>query len=445
MDAIYNALNQEPGVALHGDGALPSCFAVTDLAVASIGAVGQAIARLQQVLGGKPGAVAVDRRLASLWFSRSIYPIGWELAATWDAIAGDYETADGWIKLHTNLPHHRRAALGVLGCASDKATVERAVRHWNAEELETAIVEAGGVAAAMRSAEAWAAHPQGRAVAAEPLINWSENGKAVIREIPLTQARPLNGLRVLDLTRVLAGPVATRTLAGFGAEVLRIDPYGWEEANVVPDITLGKRCSRLNLKDKDDRFAFENLLQTADVLVHGYRPGALERLGYGTDARRAMNSNLIDISLDAYGWCGPWRNRRGFDSLVQMSCGIAHAGMKWREDNKPVPLPVQALDHATGYLMAAASITALAMGLQKGELRSARLSLARTGKLLLASPQIKHGKFALEACSKDFAVETEQTPWGRAKRLRPPLVIEGAEMAWDRPACSLGSAEPVWA
>lgn len=444
MDAIYNALNQEPGVALHGDGALPSCFAVTDLAVASIGAVGQAIARLQQVLGGKPGAVAVDRRLASLWFSRSIYPIGWGLAATWDAIAGDYETADGWIKLHTNLPHHRRAALGVLGCASDKATVERAVRHWNAEELETAIVEAGGVAAAMRSAEAWAAHPQGRAVAAEPLINWSENGKAVIREIPLTQARPLNGLRVLDLTRVLAGPVATRTLAGFGAEVLRIDPYGWEEANVVPDITLGKRCSRLNLKDKDDKSTFKKLLQTADVLVHGYRAEALARLGYGKAERHALNSNLIDISLNAYGWSGPWRNRRGFDSLVQMSCGIAHAGMKWREDNKPVPLPVQALDHATGYLMAAASITALTIALQKRQLRSARLSLARTATLLQENIQTGHGGMSLLPRLEDFASSQEQTPWGIARRLRPPLTIEGAEMAWHSPACALGSAVPAW-
>lgn len=212
----------------------------------------------------------------------------------------------------------------------------------------------------------------------------------------------------------------------------------------MPDITLGKRCSRLNLKDKSDRILFENLLLTADVLVHGYRPEALERLGYGTGARRAMNSNLIDVSLDAYGWSGPWRNRRGFDSLVQMSCGIAHAGMAWRGSTKPEPLPVQALDHATGYLMAAASITALAMGLQKGELRSARLSLARTGKLLLENPQTKQGKFTLEAGSKDFSIETEQTPWGEARRLKPPLTIEGTKVAWDRPACSLGSAEPVW-
>lgn len=202
MDAIYNALKQEPAVATHGDGSLPSCFAVTDLAVASIGAVGQAIAWLQKALGGKPGAVAVDRRLASLWFSGSIYPIGWELAATWDAIAGDYETADGWIKLHTNLPHHRRAVLGVLGCAADKATVGHAVRHWNAEELETAIFEAGGVAAAMRSEEDWIIHPQGRAVAEEPLIAWSELTEVSLRDLPLSLERPLRGLRVLDLTRV---------------------------------------------------------------------------------------------------------------------------------------------------------------------------------------------------------------------------------------------------
>ena len=178
----------------------------------------------------------------------------------------------------------------------------------------------------MRTSEEWVAHPQGLAVAQEPLINWFSSRKTKPKSWAATPKRPLNGLKVLDLTRVLAGPVATRTLAGFGAQVLRIDPPEWEEPNVIPDVTLGKRCTRLDLTHPKDRATFEALLSEADILVHGYRNGALEGLGYGLTERQSLNPNLIEASLNAYGWTGPWATRRGFDSLVQMACGIAEAG-----------------------------------------------------------------------------------------------------------------------
>ena len=161
------------------------------------------------------------------------------------------------------------------------------------------------------------------------------------------------------MTRVLAGPVATRFLAGFGAEVLRIDLPGWDEPAIVPDVTLGKHCARLDLRQPRDRNTWEGLLQAADVLVHGYRPGALAGLGLDAEQRRALCPGLVDVSLDAYGWDGPWRGRRGFDSLMQMSCGIAAAGMTMLNRDRPTPLPVQALDHATSYIMAAAAVRGL--------------------------------------------------------------------------------------
>lgn len=150
-----------------------------------------------------------------------------------------------------------------------------------------------------------------------------------------TASRPLAGIKVLDLTRVLAGPVATRFLAGLGARVLRIDPPDWDEPGVVPEVTLGKNCARLDLRQTADRARFEALLSDCDMIVHGYRPGALDRLGYGFDLRRALRPGLIDISLCAYGWSGPWAARRGFDSLVQMSCGIADRGRVWRQTDRP--------------------------------------------------------------------------------------------------------------
>ena len=425
---------------------LPSCFAVTDLAAHSIGAVGGALAQLLQVLSitSETASVQVDRRLSSLWFQYSLAPIGWRLPPIWDSIAGDYKSNDGWIKLHTNLPHHRRAALAVLGCDADRSVVARAVANWSASVLESEIVKEGGVAAAMRSRDEWTAHPQGAAIADEPLIGWSPLRTGNARSWSATRSAPLAGLRVLDLTRVLAGPVATRTLAGFGADVLRIDPYGWEEDNIVPDITLGKRCACLDLTAKEDRAVFESLLREADLLVHGYRPGALDGLGYGEAVRREFAPNMIEVKLDAYGWTGPWRDRRGFDSLVQMSCGIANEGMRWARADKPTPLPVQALDHATGYLLAAAALRALAWRERGDGIRHARLSLARTAELLLAHPQNAPEAAPIDARDVDYAATAEVTPWGSAKRLKPPLNIEGTKMVWQRPACELGSAPAAW-
>jgi hypothetical protein len=452
-----------------GAGDLPSYYPVTDLAAASVGAAALALRQLIIAQGGAAAPVLVDRRLASLWFGWSIHPTGWQRPPLWDAVAGDYATADGWIRLHTNAIHHRDAALAVLGCAVDREAVARAVAGWQGEALEAAVVGNGGCAAKMRSAPEWRAHPQGIAVAAEPLIaidagardagpgtgtgtgtDAGAGGATSGWPGAATPARPLAGLKVLDLTRVLAGPVATRFLAGYGADVLRIDPPDWNEPGVVPEVTLGKRCARLDLRQAAGRAIFERLLAQADVLVHGYRPAALERLGYGEQCRRALNPGLIDVSLDAYGWSGPLAGRRGFDSLVQMSCGIAEHGMRAQGAGKPVPLPVQALDHATGYLMAAAVLRGVLFRHTEHRVMRARLSLARTAQLLAdasAAPAMTMdggGQALAPAGDADLAPLVERTEWGPARRLLPPVAVGGATMAWDRPAAALGSAPPSW-
>jgi crotonobetainyl-CoA:carnitine CoA-transferase CaiB-like acyl-CoA transferase len=299
----------------------------------------------------------------------------------------------------------------------------------------------------MRSLAQWQAHPQGQAVAAEPLVAFDAVAAAAAagRDWRWSAARPLAGLRVLDLTRVLAGPVATRFLAGYGAEVLRIDPPGWNEPGVIPEVTPGKRCARLDLQRPADRAVFDRLLAGADLLVHGYRPGALDRLGYDSAALRQRHPQLITVALDAYGWTGPLAGRRGFDSLVQMSCGIAHHGMQARQAAQPVPLPVQALDHATGYLMAAAAVRALIARLADGGTWHARLSLARTAALLAAAPVPAEPQPALAPPGDDdFATALEQTAWGPARRYRPPVSVEGVPMSWTRPAGSLGASLPAW-
>lgn len=424
-------------------GALPSAFAVTDLACASIATAGQAISELLQQQTGRLPALEVDRRLASFWFATSIRPIGWSIPPLWDKIAGDYETHDGWIRLHTNAPHHRNAAEQVLGHCFDRSAMAAKVARWAKNDLEHAIVEAGGCAAEMRSWQQWIAHPQGLAVNAEPLIHFATDNGESSTTWQGSVAQPLAGLKVLDLTRVLAGPIASRFLAGMGADVLRIDPPHWNEPGVVPEVTLGKRCARLDLHNSTDRGVFETLLKGADILLHGYRADALDRLGYGAAERQNLAPGLIDVCLSAYGWSGPWQNRRGFDSLVQMSCGIAEAGMGWKPTDQPTPLPVQALDHATGYLMAASAVKLLAERLRGGRGGSARLSLARTAKLLVEQGPGTHEPLLTED-KDDHGRVIEQTAWGPAHRLHVPLKITGTPLQWAIPAGELGSHRAQW-
>jgi hypothetical protein len=443
----WSAIGGQPGAAdeviFLGSGGLPSPFAVTDVASAAIATAALSVAEFLREVHGERASIVVDRRMSSLWFSASIRPIDWR-PPPWDPIAGDYATRDGWIRLHTNAPAHRAAAERTLGATGDRTAIARLVAQWSKSDLEQSVLEAGGCAAEMRSMSEWQEHPQGRAVATEPLVHLAMLGPVAIQKWSLSAARPLQGLRVLDLTRVLAGPVASRFLAGYGAEVLRIDPPDWDEPTVVPEVTLGKRCARLNLHEHGGRGTFEHLLSSADVLLHGYRPGALDRLGYDSQTRRRLSPGLIDVTLDAYGWSGPWAARRGFDSLVQMSAGIADCGMKRACADRPIPLPVQALDHATGYLMAATAIRGVTVRLTRGNGSTARLSLARTAKLVFdhpANPQ--EPPFARETDS-DRSPQIELTDWGKAQRLVPPVQISNVPMQWDFPARDLGSGAPHW-
>ncbi len=425
-------------------GDLPSVFAVSDFAAAAVAVAGAAVAELVGTkLGTLPG-VTVNRRLSSLWFGWSLRAEGWERPAVWDPIAGDYPTADGWIRLHTNAPHHRAAALSVLGVPGDKPEVARAVADWTADALETAVVQSNGCAAAMRTMAAWATHAQGESVSREPLVIARTTDDVCDSRWSSTPDRPLGGIRVLDLTRVLAGPIATRFLAGLGADVLRIDPPTWDEPGVIPEVTLGKRCARLDLRNASERAIFVELLRCADVLVHGYRADALEKLGLDAGTRRTIRPGLVDVSLNAYGWSGPWRNRRGFDSLVQMSAGIADAGMRLFGKDRPSPLPVQALDHATGYLMAAAAVRGLAQRTSTARGFEARTSLARTAQLLISEPAETATRDFDPATEDEWSESIEATEFGPARRLRPPVAIAGAPMHWERPAVKLGSSAPAW-
>jgi crotonobetainyl-CoA:carnitine CoA-transferase CaiB-like acyl-CoA transferase len=436
-------LDASQPVRLTGAATLDSAYPVSDLAAASIASAGLAVADLCAAAGLARPDVAVDRGLADAWFGFALTPVGWSIPSPWDPIAGDYAAlGGGWIRLHTNAPRHRAAALRVLGVEAEREHVAAAVARWSADELEEAVVAEGGCAATLRTPDEWSVHPQGSAVAREPLVAIDDTDPdAAGSGWDPSPERPLAGLRVLDLTRVLAGPVATRLLAGLGADVLRIDPPDWDEPGVVPDMMIGKRAARLDARDPADRERLLALLAGADVLVHGYRSDALDRLGLGDAIRRTVRPGLVDVSLDAYGHTGPWVARRGFDSLVQMSTGIAGSGLRQGTAAKPTPLPVQALDHATGYLMAAAALAGLARRVRHARGSRARLSLARTALELENARSLPSRPVATGSAHPGIPIDTA---WGSATLPPPPLTLTGVRIGWDRGPRPLGSDAPIW-
>ncbi len=445
LKEIWGAVRGNPveidKISFIGQGNLPSYFAVTDFASATMGAAGLALAELTDA-----PRVTTDRRLASLWFNKTISPIDWKIPSEPALGPTDYKTRDGWIRLHTNAPHHLDAALRVLGVPAKRDAVIAAVSCWDALELESAMIANGACAAQMRSWDDWQRHPQGQSVLAEPLLHWRQGTQGSITHWPADREHPLKGLRVLDMTRVLAGPAATRLLAGLGANVLRVDPPWWDEPSGAPEMSLGKRCTRLDLREKQDLEHWKKLLSEADIFVHGYRSDALSALGLDAEQRQAIRPGLIDVSLDAYGFTGPWRYRRGFDSLVQMSMGIAEAGQRLSGSERPFPLPVQALDHGTGYLLATATLRALTTRKQTGLGTIVNGSLARTGALLMQTldANLINEPVIRPIEPADWSDSLENTQWGLAKRLKWPTSIPGPRMDWTIGAGALGRHPATW-
>ncbi|MFN8016746.1 MAG: CoA transferase [Acidimicrobiales bacterium] len=417
-------------------GALASPFDVTGFASACVAAAATAVAELAALRRGSPApAVVVDREAASAAFRYEALarPEGWELPPVWDPVAGDYEAADGWIRLHTNYAHHLDAVLAVLGVPAERSEVAAAVARWKADELEAAVVGAGGCAAAMRTEEAWDRHPAGVATAGErPMVlaadlPGSATGPTLAELAP--GGGPLAGVRVLDLTRVIAGPTGTRYLAAHGADVLRIDPPGFDEVPaLLPEVTAGKRCAALDLRSDVGRDRFGSLVAEAHVVVGGLRPGAMAGLGWAPEDLRRLNPTLVTVTHDASGWSGPWAGRRGFDSLVQMSTGIAATGQEVAGAARPTPLPAQALDHGVGHLVAAAACRGLMRLLRDGVAGDARGSLvgaANVVRSLRRPDEVPAGPVDLAA----RATEPAATAWGPMRRVPLAGAIEGARPA----------------
>ncbi|HXX49615.1 MAG TPA: CoA transferase [Myxococcota bacterium] len=437
-------------VALSGsDPFLPSTFRIGTAAQAAIAAAGLAAAELWQLRGGRAQQVRVDLRAAAIEFrsERYLRIVGREPPPMWDPIAGVYRTGDGrFVRLHTNFPHHRRSVVELLGAADSREAVQQALLGWKGEDFETAANGAGGVVAMMRSAEEWNAHPQARALAALPVFELERIGDAPPR--PLGPAeRPLAGVRVLDLTRIVAGPVCGRTLAAHGADVLRIAPprlpfLEW----LVIDTGRGKRSAHADLETREGRDTLLRLLRDADVFVQAYRPGGLAARGYGPEDAARARPGIVYVSLSAYSHEGPWAGRRGFDSLVQTATGFNHAEGVAAGTSAPKELPAQALDHGSGQLMAAAAMLARARQAREGGSWHVRASLAQTGRWLAGLGRVEGGLSARDPGLADVQdrLEESESAFGTLRAVRHAAELSETPARFALPAQPLGASPPTW-
>ncbi|MEV4057612.1 CoA transferase [Amycolatopsis sp. NPDC049688] len=416
---------------------LPGPYRVAAAATASIAAATLAAGEMLRLRGIEPGVVTADTRHAAAAFhSEQLLKVdGVGAESVWAPLSGNYRTADGWVRLHCNYPRHEAAVCWGLGVPGTRNAVEKAVAGRSAREVEHAVVSAGGAAAELRSPEDWAVHPQGEAVASLPLVSLEPVADAPKRTLFYSD-RPLGGIRVLELTHVLAGPVAGRVLAAHGADVLHIGAAHLPRVEaLVRDTNQGKRSAFVALDTEGGRARLKKLISRADVLVQSFRPGALERIGFGPAELASLRPGLVIADLSAYGWEGPWARRRGFDSLVQMSNGMAFS------PDEPTPLPVQALDHATGWLTAAAVMTALRRQVTDGGTWRARLSLAGTGRWLDSL-----GRKDPAGSPVDYSdlMEEADSGYGRLTRVRMAGGLPGSEPYWEFGTREPGVDKPTW-
>jgi crotonobetainyl-CoA:carnitine CoA-transferase CaiB-like acyl-CoA transferase len=436
------------------DPLLPTSFRIAAAGAAALAATGLAAAELWQQRTGQPQSVTVDLRHATASLRSGLYMrLGdGPLPDERNPIMGVYPTRDGrWAYIHSNFPNHFAAALKVLGCDGTRKGVARALAGWNAIEFEEALIAARGAGGMVRTQAEWAEHPQAIAITKLPLLEIVRIGDSPPEPLP-GGARPLSGIRVLDLTRLLAGPICGRTLAEHGADVLKITarhlPHlGYQE----PDTGHGKRSAYLDLRVRGDVERLGGLVQGADIFLQGYRPGTLGERGFSPEELHALRPGLVYLSLCAFSHVGPWASRRGFDTVVQAMSGMAVRQAEVLPGPTPGPqfYPVSAIDYCTGYLLAAAAMVALKRRAIEGGSWLVRISLAQVGKWIVDLGEVP--ATTLQGIAAEFPAEeidywstVTETPQGLLRHLKPVVQMSETPPFWTRPAVPLGYHRPEW-
>jgi len=436
------------------DPILPTSFRIGDTSTAALSAVGLAVSDLWESRTGRRQEVSVDARraTASLRSGKYMQMDGAGVSTERNTVMGVYPTKDGrWSYLHCNFPNHRAAALSVLGVAEDRDAVIKAVAKWNAQDLEDAIIEAKGAGGMVRTMEEWAKHPQAAAITNLPLMEIVKLADSPPEALP-EGSRPLSGVRVLDLTRVLAGPTCARTLAEHGADVMKITGahlpnIGYQEY----DTGHGKLNAQLDLRETKDMETLRGLVSQTDVFSQGYRPGTLGGRGLSPEELAELRPGIVYISMCAFSHMGPWASRRGFDTVVQTVSGITNRQGDLFPGANPGPqfYPVSAIDYLTGYLMAFGGMVALNRRVHEGGSWLVRISLAQVGRWLVSQGEIPEAD--LKNIPAEFNPEeiaswstVSDTPMGKLGHLGPVLSLSETPPRWARTSVPLGHHDPVW-
>ena len=436
------------------DPILPTPFRIGETSAAALAAIGLAVSDLWELRTGRRQEVAVDTRQATASLRSGYYlqMDGAPVSTERNAVMGVYPAKNGrWSYLHCNFPNHRAAALSVLGVPEDRQAVAKAVAQWDALELEEAIIAANGAGGMVRTMEEWGQHPQAAAIASLPLMEIVKIGDSPPEKLP-DGDRPLSGVRVLDLTRVLAGPTCARTLAEHGADVLKIT------AAHLPNVAYqdydtghGKLSAHLDLREQRDLETLRGLVCETDVFSQSYRPGTLAKRGLSPEALAQLRPGIVYVSLSAFSHVGPWASRRGFDTVVQTVSGITHRQGELVPGVAPGPqfYPVEAIDYLTGYLMAFGALVALARRARDGGSWLVRISLAQTGRWLVGRGQVPENE--LKDVPKEFTPAeldiwstASDTPVGHLRHLGPVVRLSETPPRWARPWVAVGYNEPVW-
>lgn len=413
---------------------------------AALGAVGLALSDLWRLRTGRGQDVLVDRHAAAASLRSNTYVLrDGKKPVSWDPLAGHYPTRDGRVMfLHTNHPHHREGALRISGAKEGtRESLAEAVAKWDGLDIEAAIAAGGCVGGLVRSREEWTAHPHGIAVARLPLLDIVKIGEAPPQPLAKSE-RPLGGVRVLDLTRVLAGPTSGRVLAENGAEVLHIAaPHLPYQTEILMDTGHGKRCAWIDLREAAGIATLEGLMREADVFTQGYRPGTLAARGFSPERVAELRPGVVCVSICAYGHEGPWAARRGFDSIVQNVTGLSSVQGTLAQ---PRNLPVQALDYIAGYLAALGAIVALARRAEQGGSWLVRVSLVQVAHWIagLGTTDGTAGLKELPDLELAALLMESDGPFGRLRHLKPVVQLGETPAFYARPAEPLGSSPARW-
>jgi crotonobetainyl-CoA:carnitine CoA-transferase CaiB-like acyl-CoA transferase len=430
-----------------GDPVFITPWRVAHAGSAALGAIGLAISDLWRLRTGKPQSVTIDRHAATASLRSNTYVLqNGKQPRSWDPLAGHYPTRDGrTMFLHTNHPHHRAGALRIAGATAEtREALAEAVAQWDGLAIEEAIAAGGCVGGLVRSRDEWNDHPHGKAVARLPLLDIVKIGEAPAQPLPKGD-RPLSGVRVFDLTRVLAGPTSGRVLAENGADVLHVAaPHLPYQNEILMDTGHGKRCAWVDLTQPAGVETMTALLREADVFTQGYRPGTLAARGFSPEQVAALRPGIVCVSICAYGHEGPWSSRRGFDSIVQNVTGLAATQGTL---DKPRNLPVQALDYIAGYLAALGAMVGLARRAEQGGSWLVRVSLVQVAHWLANLGTVAPGQGMAELPEAELAryLMESDSPFGRLRHLKPVVQLSETPPYYAKPPEPLGTSPARWA